>query len=109
MMIQAVVTPPPAPVGQMKILLEQRYFVIRGDGHIAWFSSLHDKASGSASRIWNPPGQAPFHANSMSTNEYQSPSIDIPLDMFTAMRLGLVTFEELLLPEGFKALLNLIK
>ena len=102
MYFTATVTPPPAPVAQTQITFTAKYLVVRGDGYSKLLDSLYDTtapwtAPGSAN-LWGSPGGATI-----------TPEIIIPLDLFTALRLGLVQESELELPEGVKALFNMIK
>jgi hypothetical protein len=108
----ANITPPPAPVAQTHVEIEYRYFVVRGDGHVKTFDTLW---GGSNNNQWMPPGSiafhttTPFHTTTQSGVGQSIPVIDIPLDLLTAMRLGLIQESELALPEGVKALFNMIK
>lgn len=105
----ANVTPPPAPVGTTHIEFEYRYFVVRGDGATKVFDSLWERVDPTKPpKPWTPAGHMGFHPTN-SSGFGNLPVIDIPIDMFTALRLGLIEFNELELPEGFRALLNIIK
>lgn len=89
----------PAPVLPAHVSFSSAYVVVRGDGKVKIFDTLH--------------GPSPMYAWQELSMQYganlNSDTILIPLDMFSAVRLGLVTVEELQLPEGAKALLNIIK
>lgn len=88
----------PAPVLPAHIAFSTAYVVVRGDGKVKIFDTLN----GNGYCLWQEISQQ-YGAN------LSHDTILIPLDMFTAVRLGLVTVEELELPEGAKALLNIIK
>lgn len=88
----------PAPVLPAHIEVSTAYIVIRGDGMTKVFDTLH----GGDYSMWQ--------TLSMQYGPKLKPdTILIPLDMFSAVRLGLVTVDELELPEGAKALINIIK
>lgn len=97
------VTRAPAPVAPAHVSFTTAYIVVRGDGLVKIFDTL--LAPGDD--LWS----------SLSTKYVQSANgrlldhetILIPLDIFSACRLGLVSMDELELPEGAKALLNIIK
>lgn len=100
------ITPPPAPVAQTHTEIEYRYFVVRGDGHVKFFSTLWGSDKNAQ---WEQPGTVAFHSIVSNGVGGTVPTIDIPLDLLTAIRLGLVQEHELELPEGVKALFNMIK
>jgi len=102
MYFSATVTPPPAPVGATQVSFSVRYIVVRGDGFAKVLDSLYDTKS-----TWMAPGTHPLCGGPGGTS--QVPEILIPLDLLTALRLGLVQEHELELPEGVKALFNMIK
>lgn len=89
----------PAPVLPAHVSFTSAYVVVRGDGMVKIFDSLNGVSS---YNMWGPLSQQ-YGPN------LNSDTILIPLDMFSAVRLGLVTVDELQLPEGAKALLNIIK
>lgn len=89
------IAPQPAPVMPAHIDLDVRYVVVRGDGQCRVFDTLYANSVSS----WKLLAQ-----QSMDFN-----TILVPLDMFTAVRLGLVTFEELELPEALRATISMIK
>lgn len=91
------VAPPPPPVLPFKIEIEYKYVVIRGNGDNKVFPSLY----GGGGSSWNQRGNYP-DVNLTET-------ILIPIDMLTAVSLGMVTFSELELPDHFKAFVNMIK
>lgn len=102
MFFAATVTPPPAPVAQTQINFSVRFLLVRGDGHAKLLESLYDiKAA------WLPPGSVALSGSPGGGNTM--PEIIIPLDLLTALRLGLIQESELALPEGVKALFNMIK
>jgi hypothetical protein len=90
------VIPAPAPVLSTRIELDVRYVVIRGDGLCRVFDTLYATSD------------FPSWAQ-LQTQKLEVHTILIPLDMFTAVRLGLVTFDELQLPEALRATINMIK
>lgn len=102
MFFTATVTPPPAPVAQTQITFFVRFLLVRGDGYAKVLESLHDTKA-----PWNPPGSIAIGGSPGGGNI--TPEIVIPLDLLTALRLGLIQESELALPEGVKALFNMIK
>lgn len=90
------VIPPPPPVLPFKINITYKYFVVRGDGGIKVFDSMHGSSSGS----WLTRGNLPVRF---------AEEILIPMDLVTALMLGLVQPHELELPEHLKAFVNMIK
>lgn len=93
-----MVTPAPAPVQPAHINFTTAYIVVRGDGMVKIFDNLLSMSTSMWCPLANQYGPTLNHE-----------TILIPLDMFSAVRLGLVSVEELELPEGAKALLNIIK
>lgn len=89
------IAPQPAPVMPAHIDIEVRYVVVRGDGLCKVFDTLYV----SGYPLWAKLAEQPMPVN----------TILIPIDLFTAVRLGLVTFEELDLPEALRATINMIK
>lgn len=98
MMVVIPIHEAPRPVYSNSVNVEVRYVVIRGNGDAKVFDTLDSAGHDS----WGPMFQKPPHVSSL-------PTITIPVDIFTATRLGLVNFNELELPEGMKALINMIK
>lgn len=79
------------------ISLDVRYIVIRGDGMCRIFDTLY--SSKGLDTTWKALAYQILDPN----------TILIPMDMFTAVRLGLVSFDELQLPEALRATINMIK
>ena len=102
MYFNAVVTPPPAPVSSTQITFGVRYLIVRGDGYTKLCDSLYD-----AKALWQQPGSICLTGS--PGGSCSTPEIIIPLDLLSALRLGLIQESELALPEGAKALLNMIK
>lgn len=93
------VVPPPQPVVTEHVGFSVMYLIVRGDGHTKMLESLTDiKAP------WVAPG-----GTTINGTQADCPQITIPLDLFTALRLGLIQEHELSLPEGVQALFNMIK
>lgn len=89
----------PRPVLPAHIAFSTAYVVVRGDGKVKVFDTLY----GGEYQVWDTL------ANKQGANMFTADTILIPLDLLTATRLGLVSVEDLELPEGAKALLNIIK
>lgn len=77
--------------------IQVKYLVLRGNGDAKLFDSLHPNLA--ATDLWEPTPNKRLDSN----------CVMIPLDVFTALQLRLVTFEELLLPSGAEALFRLIR
>src|SRR4051812_47464295 len=102
MLLTPQVPPPPAPVAPTRVTFSVRYLLVRGDGHTKLLDSLLDTKT-----EWQAPG---FNSITGSPGGGGvAPEIVIPLDLLTALRLGLIQESELALPEGVKALFNMIK
>lgn len=100
----AAVVPAPAPVQPSHINFTTAYVVVRNDGLVKIFDTLMSGAD--PKENWDALQNKYMLGNSQRiTHE----TILIPLDIFSAVRLGLVSMHELDLPEGAKALLNIIK
>lgn len=96
MMLNVPVLPPPQPVLPFKINVEYKYIVVRGDGS----AKIFDTVWGGGDGAWHPRQHLPFDTNT---------TIPIPMDLITALMLGLVQPHELELPEHLKAFVNMIK
>lgn len=77
--------------------LEVRYMVTRADGACKQFEALTPEDKRSPIYTWGFGNQ---HAGGNL--------VLVPVDPWTAIKLGMVTFEELQLPEGARALINMI-
>lgn len=96
MNVTVPVTPPVAPVLPYQIEVMYKYIVVRGDGCSKIFESMW----GGGDSIWHKRGHVPFDTSKV---------ILIPMDIVTALALGLVQTSELELPEHLKAFVNMIK
>lgn len=90
------VVPAPAPVMPTQINIDVMYIVVRGDGYCKVFQSLYDRDS---VQRWE----------SLASKNVDAAMLLIPIDLFTATRLGIVAFSELELPEAMQALIHMIK
>lgn len=91
--IRVMPVPPPTSVE-----FETCYVVVRGDGLCKIF---HELSTRGPPQVWSKLADKYLSDYNMR--------IHIPVDILTAVYLGLIEFDELQLPEGTRALLNLIK
>lgn len=98
MMYAIPIVEPPRPVFDKTVSLEVQYFVVRGNGDVKLFSSLNEVSYD----VWTP-------INMKAVPHPHNPTILVPLDAMSALRLGLVKFDELDLPETARAFINMIK
>jgi hypothetical protein len=93
--MKTVVFTPVAPPahGELGVV----YVVVRADGQSKKFETLGPDATRNHPAKWEWGAHMPSPA-----------SLTVPVDPWTAIKTGMCTFEELQLPEGAKALFNLI-
>jgi hypothetical protein len=104
MKLSLPIVPPPVPVYVPNVEVEVNYVVVRGDGQCKIFGSLNQPSYSP----WNYLGHQ-VSASNGSALHFTPNLILIPLDLVTAHRLGLVCFEEMMLPEAARAFLSLIQ
>lgn len=95
MMLKCPVPAPPVPVFQSDVMIDVKYMVVRGNGEVKLFDTLHDTVNASP---WQLIGSFWYDRDR---------TLLVPLDLLTAHRLGLVSFEDMMLPEAAQAFVHL--